>query len=300
MLHGCTQTASDFATGTKMNQLADQYNFIVVYPQQTSVYSQNLCWNWFKSSNQSRGRGEPAIIAGIVQTIEQYSSQWTIDTNRVYIAGFSAGASMAVILGATYPDIFAAIGIHSGLEYQAATSTIGGLKVMSKGGPDPYRQGQVAFHAMGPAARVIPIIVFQGMSDVIVNPVNGDQVAQQWLQTDYLASNGTYNADYGNPSSTESRQVPDGYSYTVSRWNDDKRKEVQAYWRVDGMGHAWSGGSFGNSYTDPSGPNASLAMYQFFMNHPIRNHLAREIISRWSLRTLGERLLNFLKRLKLN
>jgi len=116
-----------------MNQLADQYKFIVVYPQQMNIYNQNLCWNWYESSNQVRGQGEPASIDGIVQAIEQNVSQWTIDTHRVYVAGFSAGAALAVILGAVYPDVFAAIGVHSGLEYQAATSSIDSLRVMSQG-----------------------------------------------------------------------------------------------------------------------------------------------------------------------
>ena len=297
MLHGCTQTAVDFATSTRMNQLADQHKFIVVYPQQTSVYSQNLCWNWFKSSNQSRDQGEPAIIAGIVQAVELNTSQWTIDTNRVYIAGFSAGAAMAVILGATYPDLFAAIGVHSGVEYQAATSTINSLKVMSQGGPDPQQQGQAAFDAMGTAAHVIPTIVFQGTNDLIVNPVNGDQVVQQWMQTDHLASNDTYTADYGNPSSYGTEQVPGGYSYTVSGWNNDQGDVVQEYWRVDGMGHAWSGGNPGSSYADPSGPDASLAMVQFFMGHPMSAHVVRKFITRWYLRMLGDRLLDILTRL---
>lgn len=297
MLHGCTQTAVEFATSTRMNQLADQYKFIVVYPQQTSVYSQNLCWNWFKSANQSRDQGEPAIIAGIVQAVEQNISQWTIDTNRVYVAGFSAGAAMAVILGATYPDLFAAIGVHAGVEYQAATSSLNSLKVMIQGGPDPQQQGKAAFNAMGIAARVIPTIVFQGASDPIVNPINGDQVVQQWMQTDHLASNDTYTADFGNPSNCLNGQVPGGYSYTVSRWNDDQGDEVQEYWRVDGMGHAWSGGSPGSSYTDPSGPDASLAMFQFFIGHPMSLRMARNIFSKWYLRTLGERLLDILTRL---
>jgi poly(hydroxyalkanoate) depolymerase family esterase len=297
MLHGCTQTAVDFANSTRMNQLADQYKFIVVYPQQTSVYSQNLCWNWFKSSNQSRDQGEPAVFAGIVQAVEQKTSQWTIDTSRVYVAGFSAGAAMAVILGATYPDLFAAIGVHSGVEYQAATSSINSLKVMSQGGPDPQQQGQAAFDAMGTATRVIPTIVFQGTIDSIVNPINGNQVVQQWMQTDYLASSDTYTADFGNPSSSGSGQIPGGYSYTVSRWNDGQGDEVQEYWRVEGLGHAWSGGSPGSSYTDPSGPDASLAMFQFFMGHPMSIHMARKFISRWYLRTLGDRLLDILTRL---
>jgi poly(hydroxyalkanoate) depolymerase family esterase len=268
MLHGCTQTATDFAIGTKMNQLADQYKFIVVYPQQMNIYNQSLCWNWFEPSNQIRGDGEPAIIAGIIQTVEQNTSQWTIDTHRVYVAGFSAGAAMAVILGATYPDIFAAIGVHSGLEFQAATNTIDSLKVMSLGGPDPKQRGQAAFDAMGTTTRVIPTIVYQGSNDPVVHSINGDQVTQQWIRTDQLASDGTYKAEFGKPSHIENGQVPDGHSYSVFKWNDSQGNELQEFWKIDDMGHAWSGGSSGNSYTDPSGPNASLAMIQFFMCHP--------------------------------
>ncbi len=266
MLHGCTQTAADFAAGTQMNLLADQYNFIVAYPQQTSTHNQYLCWNWFDPANQARGSGEPAIIAGIVQAIEQDTSQWTIDTRRIYVAGLSAGAAMAVILGATYPDIFAAIGVHSGFEYRAATSRNGVLSVSRRGGPDPLQQGQAAYDAMGSFAHVVPAIVFQGTSDYVIKPINGDQAVQQWMQTDFLASNGTYNADFNSPASTTTEQVPGGRSYTVSAWNDSNGNELQEYWKVSGMGHAWSGGSYSGSYTDPQGPNASLAMYTFFMD----------------------------------
>jgi len=275
--------------------LADQYHFIVVYPQQTSAYNQNLCWNWFRPSNQSRNHGEPAIIAGIVQAIEQHSSQWTIDTSRIYAAGLSAGAAMAVILGATYPDLFVAIGVHSGVEYRAATNAINGLKAMRQGGPDPLQQGQAAYDAMGTAARAVPTIVFQGTSDVIVNPVNGDQVVQQWMQTDRLASNGSYNADFNSPASSEAGQVPAGCSYTVSKWNDDNGSELQEYWRVDGMGHAWSGGNPAGSYTDPLGPNASPAMYQFFMNHPTGVYEVHGVLPGWSPRAMLTRLLKRLR-----
>src|SRR2546428_449627 len=126
MLHGCTQTARDFAAGTQMNQLAEEYGFVVVYPQQTRTYNQNLCWNWFAPANQYRGSGEPAILAGIVQTMKQEQTSWSIDPRRVYVAGHSAGAAMAVILGATYPDLFAAIGVHSGLQYRPGRTAPGG------------------------------------------------------------------------------------------------------------------------------------------------------------------------------
>lgn len=266
MLHGCGQTPIDFAASTQMNQLAEEYNFIVVYPQETSS---NGCWNWFSSANQFRDRGEPAIIAGIVKAVEQNTSQWTIDPKHIYVAGFSAGAAMAGIMGVTYPDIFAAIGVHSGIEYQAATSINSSFKVMRQGGPDPIQQGQVAYDVMGSLAHVVPTIVFHGMRDGIVSPINSDQTVQQWMETDLLASNGVYNADFNNPNSVTPGQVLGGRSYTIYTWNDTKGNEVQAYWKINDMGHAWSGGSYGSSYSDPQGPNASLAMYTFFMNHPM-------------------------------
>lgn len=269
MLHGCTQTAPDFAAGTQMNQVADQHNFIVVYPQQISSANSYGCWNWYLPANQSRESGEPAIIAGIVQEVEQATTQWTIDTQRVYVAGISAGAALSVILGVTYPDIFAAIGVHAGFEYQAATSYNSLLSASRRGGPDPLQQGQFAYKTMGTLARVVPTIVFQGTSDYIVRKINGDQVIQQWMQTNTLASNGTYTADFNNPTSTENGQVPNGRSYTVYQWNDSNGNEVQEYWQVTNLGHAWSGGSYDGSYSDPLGPNASQAMYTFFMHHPL-------------------------------
>ena len=269
MLHGCTQTAEDFAFGTQMNQVAEQQNFIVVYPQQVSTANQSLCWNWFDTSNQGRAGGEAAIIAGIVQAIRENTTLWTIDANRVYVAGFSAGAALAVILGATYPDMFAAIGVHSGLEYQAATNFTSALRVMRKGGPNPQQQGQVAYAAMGSFARVVPTIVFHGTSDYTTNAINGDQVVQQWMTTDKLASQGTYSPDFAIPSTTTTGQIPRGRGYVTLGWNDAGGNEIQEYWKVNGMGHAWSGGNPAGSYTDPLGPDAAQAMYLFFMNHPL-------------------------------
>jgi poly(hydroxyalkanoate) depolymerase family esterase len=268
MLHGCTQTPADFAAGTQMDQLADQKQFIVVYPQETSTYGQEACWNWFNPADQSRGNGEPAIIAGMVQTVEQNTAQWTIDSHRVYVAGLSSGAAMSVILGATYPDIFAAIGVQSGLEYKAAISSNDANTALRQGGPDPMQQGQVAYNAMGSTARVVPTIILHGASDYLVYPINGTQVVQQWMQTDHLASNNTYNASFNSPTSTTNGQVSGGHSYTVYTWNDSHGNEVQEYWVINGMGHAWSGGSSSGPFTDPQGPSATQAIYNFFMNHP--------------------------------
>ena len=270
LLHGCTQTAVDLAASTQMNSLADQHQFIVVYPQQLKANNSYICWNWYEPANQSRGSGEPAMIAGIVQTMKQNSTRWTIDEHRIYVAGISAGGAMSVILGASYPDIFAAIGVHSGLEYRAAIALKSVLKVSQRGGPDPVQQGLLAYNAMGDFARVVPTIVFQGVNDYIVNSVNGDQVIQQWMRTDALASSGTYDATFSSPSTVTNGKVPGGRVYTVYTWNDSNGNELQEYWKVNGLGHAWSGGSRGIAYSDPQGPDASLAMYTFFMNHPMQ------------------------------
>lgn len=269
MLHGCRQTPEDFAAGTQMNALADRHQFLVVYPKQPSVSNRQRCWNWFQAANHLRGSGEPALIAGIVQAVIHSTANWTIDPARVYVAGLSAGGALAGILGCTYPDKFAAIGIHSGTVYQAATSMEAGLKVMRGDGPDPEQQGQLAYQSMGGFARVVPTIVFQGTSDYIVAPINGDQVVQQWMQTNRLASGGSYAPDFATPDSATSGQVPRGRAYKVQRWNDTQGNEIQAYWRVTGMAHAWSGGSYSGSYTDPRGPGASEALYEFFMAHPM-------------------------------
>jgi poly(hydroxyalkanoate) depolymerase family esterase len=271
MLHGCTQTALDFALGTGMNLLAEQNGFVVVYPQQTGLANQNLCWNWFLPANQQRGSGEPASIVGIIEQMQQNSTLWRIDSNRIYVAGISAGAAMAGILGATYPDVFAAIGVHSGLEYQAANSLGQSVKAMRSGGPAPQERGSAAYAAMGEHARVVPTIVFHGTADRVVAPLNGDQVVQQWMQTDYLASNKTYIADYQHPSSMITGRVPGGYAYVTATWNAPSGGVVQTYWEIDGMGHAWSGGNPAGSYTDPRGPDATKAIYHFFMAHPLKS-----------------------------
>lgn len=269
MLHGCTQTPTDFAAGTQMNQLADQKQFIVVYPQQSSFANAALCWNWFLYGNQFRNSGEAGIIGGITQSVEQDTTDWTINTHRVYVTGISAGAAMSVIMGATYPDLYAAIGVHSGVEYQAATDAFSAGVVQQSGGPDPIQQGDAAFNTMGSHARVVPTIVFHGTSDTIVHPINGDQVVQQWMETDFDASGSSYNASFNRPSSTTNGQVSGGHSYTIRRWNDSSGHEIQEYWTINGMGHAWSGGSTAGSFTDPAGPSATQAMYTFFMHYTV-------------------------------
>lgn len=261
VLSGCTVDASTMAADTGMNSLADQKQFIVAYLQQNVFNNPALCWNFFLTANQLRGWGEAAEIAGITQAVERNASRWTINTHRAYITGISAGGAMAVNMGVTYPDLYAAIGVHSGVEYQAVTAF--SLAAAVTGGPPPVAQGDLAYNVMGHYARVVPTIDFQGSIDPVVWPVNGDQVIQQWMETDHDASGGTYNANFFTPSTTTYGQVPGGHSYATYTWNDNNGQEIEEYWVVNGMGHAWSGGS--GLWGDPEGPSANLAMYNFFM-----------------------------------
>lgn len=266
MLHGCTQDPDQFAAGTEMNAYAEQHTFIVVYPDQPTASHSNKCWRWFDPAHQSRGSGEPAAIAGIVG---QVKVDYTVDANRVYVAGMSAGGAMAVIMGATYPDVFASIGVGSGLEYKAATSESTAWSVMSSGGPDPVTQGNAAYTAMGSYRRTVPAIVFHGASDYTVNVTNGHQVLSQWAQTNDRASDGTDNNNIDDtPEATTPGSVPGGRTYTQYVYRDQNGVTVMEKTIVDGMGHAWSGGSTAGSYTDPQGPEASLMMWQFFVAHP--------------------------------
>ena len=266
MLHGCGGNAIDFSNATQMNALADSRQFIVAYPQQSSTFGG--CWVWANTANQVRGSGEAAIIAGITQTVIADTARWNVDTSRVDIVGFSAGAGMAVVMAATYPDLYAAMGESAGYEYKALTNgTVG--PYLPNGGPDPVLQGKAAFDAMGSHARVVPIIAFQGTQDTTVPPINGEQVVRQWMETDRLASASGYNASFLAPSGTVTGQVPGGRAYTVRSWNDNASNEVEEYWTVTGMGHAWSGGSTTGSNVDPGGPSASANMYTFFLAHPL-------------------------------
>jgi len=267
MLHGCTQSPADAAAGTEWNPLADRQAFVVVYPEQAGVDNVLSCWNWFLPEHQVRGSGEAGILAGITQQVLTSDTRWNIDPDRIYVAGMSAGGAMTAILGATYPDLYAAIAVHSGMEYQAATDPVAARTAMADGGPDPTRQGAAAFTAMGGHARLVPTIVFQGTADVVVDPVNGDLVVRQWMETNRLATGNAYRPEFARPTTVDNGQVPSGRAYTVARWSDGRDAVVQEYWRVTGMNHAWSGGSVFGSFTDPQGPDATEAMWTFFSRH---------------------------------
>ncbi|MBS2014119.1 MAG: PHB depolymerase family esterase [Deltaproteobacteria bacterium] len=262
MLHGCTQDPNGFADATGMDAVAEENGFVVVYPEQPASVTPTKCWQWWETANQARDAGEPKQLADAISAIAAAKG---VDAQRVYVAGLSAGGAMTTILGATYPDRVAAIGVVAGLEYKATTSFGGVLEASSKGGPDPNVQADAAIAAMGVGARAMPAIVFQGTNDSVVAKVNGEQVAAMWLGVAARAL-GAGAIDSPTPTS-----VTDGYPFT---WSPHVVKakagaSVVELYMIDGLGHAWPGGKAGGSYSDPKGPKASRALWKFFAGRTV-------------------------------
>lgn len=239
MLHGCAQSPEDFAAGTRMNAMAEELDFLVAYPAQTEAANHSRCWNWFNLDDQRRDHGEPSLIAGITRDV---MTRYAVDGRRVYVAGLSAGGAEAAIMGARYPDLYAAIGVHSGLACGAARDLASAFAAMREG------------HA-GQGQRLIPAIVFHGDRDSTVNPANADAVIAQ--------------------SAPEARQearvtvgrVPGGHAFTRTIYGGGERPALEQ-WLVHGGGHGWMGGSPAGSFTDPRGPDATHEMLRFFLDHP--------------------------------
>jgi poly(hydroxyalkanoate) depolymerase family esterase len=249
MLHGCTQSPDDFAAGTRMNLRAEEYNCFVAYPEQAASANVSKCWNWFRPGDQTRGQGEPALIAGLTR---QVMTDYSVDEERVYAAGLSAGGAAAAVLAATYPDLYAAIGVHSGLACGAASDVASAFAAMRQSGPTAKRRSG------GGYSRIVPAIVFHGDQDTTVHPNNADQVIAQLkelLETDVEAT-------------VERGRVPGGHAYTRTVHRDSADHAIFEQWVIRGAGHAWSGGSLAGSYTDPQGPDATREMLRFFLDHP--------------------------------
>lgn len=241
MLHGCTQTPDDFAAGTAMNDAALAQGCYVLYPAQSQQANPQRCWNWFKHTHQQRGRGEPALLAGMTR---QVMAQHRIDPKRVYVAGLSAGGAMAAILGDTYPDIYAAVGVHSGLAAGAASDLPSAMAAMQGNGKRlPAGTGK------------LPTIVFHGDADATVHPSNGEQVTAA-------------SVDSTSTPAVEPHQQPGGRRSTRTVHRDASGKVLAEHWVVHGAAHAWAGGSARGSYTDARGPDATAEMLRFFLEHP--------------------------------
>jgi len=240
MLHGCTQNPDDFAAGTQMNEVAEERHCFVAYPEQNQAANPSKCWNWFNAIDQQRGQGEPSIIAGIAQ---QIIDEYPVIESQVFVAGLSAGGAMAVIVGTLYPDVFAAVGVHSGLPFASARDLPSALNAMKLGARLPQAGN-----------GTLPIIVFHGDRDTTVHPSNGDAVIAQGLHA---------HADDVS-ALVESGAVPNGHRYTQTTHVKQDGTPVGEHWVVHGAGHAWSGGSASGSYTDQRGPDASREMMRFF------------------------------------
>jgi poly(hydroxyalkanoate) depolymerase family esterase len=227
MLHGCAQDPADFAAGTGMNRLAERHDFVVLYPAQAPTANAMRCWNWFNPADQLRDQGEPALLAGMARHV---AAAYSVDKRRIFLAGLSAGAAMALILSDTYDDVFAALGVHSGFLY-------GGV-----------RTG---------VTRSMPTIVFHGDADIAVNVSQGAEIARRCVARE--------SALCGSLRGAVENRESGGRDVTVTRYRNEAARELVEYWVVHGAGHTWSGGSAKGSFTDVGGPNASAEMVRFFL-----------------------------------
>jgi poly(hydroxyalkanoate) depolymerase family esterase len=253
-LHGCSQSAETFRQQTKFDKFAETMKFIVVFPEQPLTANPMGCWNWFNASDMRRGSGEPSMIAGITESVQKH---YSVDRQRTFVAGFSAGGAMAAVMGATYPDRYAAIGVGSGVQYGGSTL-------------DPELAGRAAYEAMGSFARPMPALIFHGGRDDLVPVTNADKLVRQWQTTADLADDAALNGSVpAGPVTTVGDRSAGGQYYTVNRYDDAQGRELVQYWLVPDMGHAWSGGCSCTSYTDPAGPDETMAMYRFFASHPM-------------------------------
>jgi poly(hydroxyalkanoate) depolymerase family esterase len=239
MLHGCTQDADDFAAGTQMNTLAQRHGFVVAYPVQPQRANQSKCWNWFKPGDQRPGAGEPSLIAGITREV---MANQPIDPARVFVAGLSAGGAMAAIMIRTYPELYAAAGVHSGLPVGVAHDLPSALAAM-RGGKSRLADAD--------SAPTRALIVFHGDADETVNPSNAALLTRGFEQRDAVR-----HAEAGRRACTVQQM----------RSTDGVEAEL---WTIHGAPHAWAGGSARGSYTDASGPDASAEMLRFFLAHPM-------------------------------
>ncbi len=261
MLHGCTQSPDDFAAGTQMNFLAERHNFLVLYPAQTFKANKGKCWNWFKEGEQRRDHGESAIIADLTRHIVD---SYGLDGSRVYVAGISAGGAMAMVMGTVYPDIYAGIGVHSGIAYGLAQNMPSAFAAMKRAGTVSIDRLKSAPGGQA-RPRAVPTIVFHGDEDGAVHPNNGQQIITQglklWAEESPTTPKPVVSIHRG--------QIPEGHAYTRSVYAPYTGAEtaLMEHWLVHGAGHAWAGGSPHGSYTDSKGPDATGEMYRFFSEH---------------------------------
>lgn len=253
MLHGCMQTPRDFAVGTGMNACAEQKGCIIAYPSQQPSSNLHRCWNWFRPGDQHRGNGEPALTAAVTRAI---MAEQSVDPERVYVAGFSAGGAAALIMSAAYPDLYAAVGVHSGLARGSATSSWSALNAM---------RGNTQNQSQAQPSPFVPVFIIHGDGDRTIAASNSTQIAA-------MAS-----ASYGPTrlvTRTRTKGFPGGLSYSSKTYFERGCDPVIEHWTVYGGAHGWSGGNRRGSFTQPSGPDASQAMLAFLLSHSLKQAAA--------------------------
>lgn len=251
MLHGCTQTPEDFAAGTNMNAIAEANRLLVAYPAQTHANNATSCWNWFNPADQCRDAGEPAILAGLARGL---AAEFDIRPERIFVAGLSAGGAMAAVLGATYPDLFAAIGVHSGLPAGAANDVVSAFAAMR--GDSAMTLAPMHTAKSGPSPRTI---IFHGTADRTVHVGNAER----------LAAAAKARAPWC-VSRSERGTTGSGRAYARTLIEEPQGPAAVELWMIEGAGHAWAGGHESGSYTDPRGPDASAEMVRFFLSSEAR------------------------------
>ncbi|MEO7400658.1 MAG: PHB depolymerase family esterase [Polaromonas sp.] len=257
MLHGCQQTATDFAASTRMNRLAERKGFAVLYPQQSAAADSHRCWHWYKRATQ-QGVGDARLIADMVA---QLQTRHQLDKTRTYVAGISAGAGMAAILALRHPELIAAVGLHSAPVFGTSDSALSGFKAMQQGSLLAYRDTARQFAAAQPGFPGMPVMLIHGRRDAVVRRVNMDQLAEQFVILNGEQISGTGPVLRSYPGRTGGRSPRHAY-HTSSYYAGRKPRVVKC--EIEALGHAWSGGDAALSFSAPEGPDATLLMWTFF------------------------------------
>lgn len=264
MLHGCQQTAADFAAGSRMNELAERKGFAVLYPQQSSAADAHRCWHWYKRATQ-QGEGDVGVIAAM---IAQVQSKHGLDTSRTYVAGLSAGAALAAIVALRHPELIAAVGMHSAPVFGTTHSPFSAYRAMQHGSASSYGAAARAFTGTGSQFPGMPAILIHGDHDTVVRRINGDQLAEQFkiINASALAQNASREGPVVRRHLEHRGGRKPRHAYQTSTWYAGRKPQLVKC-DVDALGHAWSGGDASVEFSEPQRPDATLMMWTFFTYH---------------------------------
>jgi poly(hydroxyalkanoate) depolymerase family esterase len=291
-LHGCTQTAADFAVGTRFDEVAGARGAIVLYPQQNKSANGQACWNWFLPEHQTRDRGEPAAI---LRLVDEISKRYPIDPNRRYVVGLSAGGGMAAILGEQAPDVFSGVGIMAGVALHSSHDVASAFAAMSgksaaqgtgiRGLPVTAQLPGAAVGSLHPlvaelTAGLRPVMapLGGGASSAPAKAV-AERPPSAFARTRVMIWTGTDDHTVSPQNATtlahqycellgldaaQGEPGPGRSDAEIVEWRDPGGRVRIERWTVNGMGHVWSGGDGRGSFTYPNGPDASAEMMRLF------------------------------------